>query len=157
VREVGVREEADRQEVKAAWQPQVIFSVMVGGVGALLLVNGLVSHRADWLEGAAIFGMLWAGIIAWFRGFTLKLDGDILLYKAPLSPSIRVKVTSIQSIRCRRIEVTRRLHSAGLQTVVIEVLESRKLSVVVNARVFPEDQLKTLLEKVASRGVTIDY
>jgi hypothetical protein len=46
--------------LKAAWQPQLIFSVMLGGIGGLLLINGLLSHRADWLQGAAIFGLLWA-------------------------------------------------------------------------------------------------
>ena len=144
-----------RHRVKAAWQPQIIFSVMLGSIGGLLLVNGLLNHRADWLQGAAIWGLLWVAIIAWFRGFALELTEEELWYSAPLSRRVRLPLASIRGIHYRRIVVGPKWRSAGYQTVVIELAGHATSKVVVNARVFPEDGLKQLFDEIASRGIRV--
>lgn len=128
---------------------------MLGGIGSLLLINGLLSQRSDWLQGAAIFGLLWAAFIAWFRGFALELTGEDLWYSVPLSRRARMPLASIQGIHYRRIVVGPKWRSTGFQTVVIELSGSPKSKVVVNARVFPEDGLKQLFDEVASRGIPV--
>jgi hypothetical protein len=145
-----------RHVLKAAWQPQIIFSVILGGIGALLLINGLLSHRADWLQGAAIFGLLCAAFIAWFHGFALELTREDLWYSVPLSRKVRMPLASIQGIHYRRIVVGPKWRSAGFQTVVVELAGNPKSKVVVNARVFPEDGLKQLFDAIASRGVPVN-
>lgn len=155
MRQVVPTDENGRRVLKAAWQPQIIFSVILGGIGTLLLVNGLLNHRADWLQGAAIFGLLWAAFIVWFRGFTLELTGNELRYSAPLSRRVRLPLASIQGIHYRRIAVGPKWRSAGYQTVVIDLAGNATSKVVVNARVFPEDGLKSLFDEVASRGIPV--
>ncbi len=155
MRQVIAPDVKGRHVLKAAWQPQIIFSVILGGIGALLLINGLLSHRADWLQGAAIFGLLWAAFIAWFHGFALELTGEDLWYSVPLSRRVRMPLASIQGIHYRRIVVGPKWRSAGFQTVVVELAGNPKSKVVVNARVFPEDGLKQLFDAIASRGVPV--
>jgi hypothetical protein len=155
VRQVVAPDEKGRRVLKAAWQPQIIFSLFLGGIGALLLINGLVSHRTDWLQGAAIFGLLWAGFIAWFRGFALELAGEDLWYSVPLSRRVRIPLASIQGIHYRRIVVGPKWRSTGYQTVVVELSGNSKSKVVLNARVFPEDGLKQLFDEIASRGIPV--
>ncbi len=160
MRQVIAQDEKDRHVLKAAWQPQIIFSVILGGIGSLLLINGLLSHRSDWLQGAAIFGLLWVAFIAWFQGFALELTKEDLWYSVPLSRRARrarrarMPLASIQGIHYRRIVVGPKWRSTGFQTVVVELGGSPKSKVVVNARVFPEDGLKQLFE-VASRGIPV--
>jgi hypothetical protein len=146
---------SNRKILRGAWQPQVIFSVILGGIGSLLLINGLLSHRADWLQGAAIFGLLWAAFIAWFRGFALELTGEDLWYSAPLSRRARMPLASIQGIHYRRIVLGPKWRSSGFQTVLVELAGNRKCKVVVNARVFPQDGLKKLFDEIASRGIPV--
>jgi hypothetical protein len=145
----------NRKTLRVAWQPQIIFSVMLGGIGGLLLINGLLSHRADWLQGAAIFGLLWAALIAWFRGFVLELTGEDLWYSVPLSRRVRMPLASIQGIHYRRIVLGPKWRSTGFQTVVVDLAGNGKSRVVVNARVFPEDGLKQLFDEIASRGIPV--
>jgi hypothetical protein len=145
----------NRKTLRAAWQPQIIFSVMLGGMAGLLLINGLLSHRADWLHGAAIFGLLWAAFIAWFQGFALELTGEDLWYSVLLSRRVRMPLASIQSIHYRRIVVGPRWRSTGFQTVVVELAGNPKSEVMVNARVFPEVGLKQLFDEIASRGIPV--
>lgn len=153
--QVVAPDEKPPQVLKAAWQPQIIFSVMLGGIGALLLVNGLLSHRADWLQGAAIFGFLWAGFIAWFRGFALELTKENLWYSVPLSRRVRMPLASIRGIHYRRIVLGPKWRSTGFQTVVVELAGNPKSEVVLNARVFPENGLKQLFDQIASRGIPV--
>jgi hypothetical protein len=155
VRQVVPPDEKSRHVLKAAWQPQIIFSVMLGGIGGLLLINGLLSHRADWLQGAAIFGFLWAAFIAWFRGFALELTGEDLWYSVPLTRRARMPLASIQSIHYRRIVLGPKWRSTGFQTVVVEMAGNPKSKVVLNARVFPKDGLKQLFDEIASRGIPV--
>lgn len=155
MRKVIAPDEKGRHVLKAAWQPQVIFSVMLGGIGVLLLVNGLLSHRSDWLQGSAIFGFLWAAFIAWFRGFALELTKEDLWYSAPLSRTARMPLASIQGVHYRRIEVGSKWRSSGLQTVVVELGGGQTSTVVVNARVFPPDGLRQLFDEVAARGIPV--
>jgi hypothetical protein len=145
----------NRKTLRAAWQPQIIFSVKLGGMTGLLLINGLLSHRADWLQGAAIFGLLWAAFIVWFRGFALELTGEDLWYSAPLSRRARMPLASIQGIHYRRIVSGPRSQSTGSQTVVVELAGNPKSEVVVNARVFPYVGLKQLFDEIASRGIPV--
>lgn len=154
VRQVAI-DGKGRRVLKAAWQPQFIFSLILGGIGALLLFNGLVSHRTDWLRGAAIFGVLWAAFIAWFRGFALELTGDNLWYSVPLSRKICMPLASIQGVHYRRIVLGPKWRSTGFQTVVVELTGNPKPKVVVNARVFPEDGLNQIFDEVASRGIPV--
>jgi hypothetical protein len=153
--QIAATDKNGRRIVKAAWQPQIIFSVMLGGMAGLLMVRGLLSHRADWLQGAAVFGLLWAGFIAWFRTFALELAGEDLRYRAGLSRQIRIPLARIRSVHYRRITVGM-WRSAGYQAVVIQVAGSPKSDVVVNARVFPEGELTQLFDEVASRGVHVN-
>jgi hypothetical protein len=155
VKKVEPERGGGRYVVVAAWQPQVIFSVMFGGLGALLLVSGLLRHRVDWLLGAAIFGMLWAGFIAWFRGFKLELTEEDLWYTAPLSRRKRLPLTTIQGAHFRRVVVGPRLRSTGFQAVVIDLAGPPKSAVVVNARVFPDHGLKQLFDALAARGIPV--
>jgi hypothetical protein len=128
---------------------------MLGGIGGLLLINGLLSHRTDWLQGAAIFGFLWAAFIAWFRGFALELTGEDLWYCVPLSRRVRMPLASIRGIHYRRIVVGPKWRSTGFQTVVVDLAGNPKSKVVLNARVFPEDGLKQLFNEIASRGMPV--
>ncbi len=155
MRQVVAPNEKGRQVLKAAWQPQIIFSLILGGIGALLLINGLVSHRTDWLQGSAIFGVLWAAFIAWFRGFALELTAEDLWYSAPLARRVRMPLASIQGVHYRRIVVGPKWRSTGFQTVVVELAGNPASKVVVNARVFPEGGLKQLFDEVGSRGIPV--
>ena len=149
------RDDEGRHVLKAAWQPQVIFSLMLGGIGCLLLVNGLLNYRSDWLQGGVIFWFLWAAFVAWFRGFALELTKEDLWYRAPLSRTARMPLASIRGVHYGRIEVGSRWRSSGLQTVVVELGGGGTSKVVVNARVFPADGLRQILDDVASRGIPV--
>lgn len=155
MRQVVTPGEKGRHVLRAAWQPQIIFSVILGGIGGLLLINGLLSHRVDWLHGAAIFGLLWAAFIAWFRGFALELTEEDLWYSAPLSRKARIPLASIQGIHYRRIVLGPKWRTTGFQTVVVELAGNSKSKVVLNARVFPADGLKQLFDEIASRGIPV--
>jgi hypothetical protein len=64
-------------------------------------------------------------------------------------------LASIQSIDYRRITLGPKWRSAGYQTVVFELAGKPTCKVIVNARVFPEDGLKQLFERIASRGIPV--
>ncbi len=157
MRQVAAPDLKGRQVLKAAWQPQVIFSVMLGGIAGLLLLTGLLSQRTDWLQGSVIFGLLWAAVIAWFRSFALELTGEDLWYRAPLSRRVRMPLASIKGVHYRRITLGPKWRSAGYQTVVVELAGRPTSKVLLNARVFPEGGLKQIFDEVASRGVQVSW
>lgn len=128
---------------------------MLGGIGGLLLVKGIVNHRSDWLKGAAIFGLLWTAFIAWFKGFSLELTGEDLWYSVPLSRRVRIPLASIKGIHYRRIVLGPKWRSAGFQTVVVELDGKPTSTVVLNARVFPVDGLKQLVDEITARGIPV--
>lgn len=145
----------DRQILRAAWQPQVIFSVIWGGVVLAAAMKGLSSHRTDLLYGATICGCCWAAYIAWFRSFALETDGDSLLYSAPLARRIKLSLAEIRSIEFRRIEVGSKWRSAGYQTITVELKAKSESSVVLNARIFPSEGLQLFFNNLASRGIPV--
>ena len=85
--------------------------------------------------------------MAWFRSFALETDGDSLLYSAPLVRRIKISLVEIRRVEFRRIEVGSKMRSAGYQTIVVELKPKSASSVVLNARVFPQEELKLFFNR----------
>lgn len=146
---------SNRHVIRAAWQPQAIFSVIWGGVGLVAAAKGISSHRSDLLFGAAICGGFWIACIAWFRSFSLETDGNCFIYSAPLVRRIKISLADIRSISFRRIDVGSRWRSAGYQKIIVELKADSASSVELNARVFPQEELQHFFSGLASRGIPI--
>lgn len=146
----------DRYILRAAWQPQVIFSVMLGGGALVVAAKGIYMHRTDLLHLAAILGCGWAAYIAWFRSFALEVDENSLTYSALFARRKTIPLTDIRSINFRRIALGSKLRSTGYQSIIIELKGDSASSVVMNARVFPEEGLKTIFNNLASRGIPVN-
>jgi hypothetical protein len=127
----------------AAWQPQVISSVMLFGLAIL---------GADLLSVSLIFGSLGVGFLAWFRAFKLELNDSHLTYHAPL---VRKKVISVNRIR-RVIAQRVTIESFGYQTIVVESKDGDSASFVINAQVLPKKETIALFNELGKRGVSVN-
>lgn len=144
----------ERQVLRPTLRPQIILSLIFGGVVAAAAAKGFIAQRTDLLHGAVINACLWAACVAWLRSFRLETDADSLLYKAPLARRIRIPLTEIRIIHLRRIAVGSKWQSVGYQTMAVEV-KARPAPFILNARIFPEKELKLFLENLASRGIPV--
>jgi hypothetical protein len=139
----------------AAWQPQMIFSVVWFGLAILAGIRGVLSNRDDLLLESLICGSLGIGFFAWFRGFKLELNDSHLVYRAPLVSKKAIAVSRIQRVLAQRIVFGSKLKSFGYQNIVVESKDRDSASLVINARVFPEEAAKTLLNELGKRGVSV--
>jgi hypothetical protein len=145
----------DRKILRAAWQPQAIFSVIWGSVALLAAAKGISAHRTDLLYATVVCVFCGAMFVCWFRGFKLEIDGDNLLYSAPLARTVSVPLTEIRGIKFQRIVLGPKWRSSGYQIIVVELKGDTVPSVVLNARVFSQEGLNLFFNAIAFRHIPV--
>jgi|GEM_PF-4382016 len=143
--------------IRAAWQPQLFFLVVLVGIGLALVIKGILSHREDLITDSPIFIALGIGYALWFRAFRLELDDANFVYQAPLSKMISIPVDNLQKVTTQRIVLSAKIKSFSYQSIIVESKNNTPVSFTINARVFPERKLIDLLNELASRNVSVIF
>ena len=139
-------------------KPYVVFGVIWGGMSAWILVTIIrTGNPALWsaLEiTLPVLVLFWA----WISLHSIKLDNHAITYNALMPRSVMALLSDISRVEMRHISLGNKLRSAGLQSVIIHCSPHKKekpRTIVVNARLFDNDDLEKLARHFEELGVKV--